>query len=80
MLRFDTGKVRMKIEEIEVTISADGKIRLHTFGFTGDTCLDVTKDIEKLLGNQIQQREFTSEVEVYDQSEHKTSEKVKIRR
>lgn len=78
MLRFDTGKVRMKIEEIEVTISADGKIRLHTFGFTGDTCLDATKDIEKLLGNQIQQREFTSEV--YDQSEHKTSEKVKIRR
>lgn len=68
----------MKIEEIEVTIGADGKIRLHTFGFTGEACLDATTDLEKLLGEQVLQRELTSEV--YDQAEQKTAEKVKIRR
>ena len=68
----------MKIEEIEVTIGADGKIRLHTLGFSGETCLEATEEIENLLGNQILQRELTSEA--YDQPALKTAEKVKIRR
>ena len=67
----------MKIEEIEVTISADGKVHLHTFGFSGDACLDATEEIEKLLGNQVLQRERTSET--YDQTAVNTVEKIKNR-
>ncbi len=67
----------MKIEEIEITISADGKLRLHSFGFTGDTCLEATKDLEVLLGNKIISRERTGET--WDKPSTKTAEKINIR-
>ena len=68
----------MKLEQIEVIIGPDGKIRLETSGISGDECLTATKEIETLLGNQILQRERTSES--YDQLSVKTAEKVKIHR
>ena len=68
----------MKIEEIEVTISADGKVHLHTSGFTGDACLEATEALEKLLGNQLLERERTGET--YDRTEIFSAEKLKIRR
>lgn len=67
----------MNLEQIEVIIGTDGKIRLETSGFSGDNCLAATEEIEKLLGNQILQRERTAEA--YDQISGKTAEKVKIR-
>lgn len=68
----------MKVEQIEITIGSDGKVRLQTSGFSGESCLDATREIEELLGNQIIKREETSEI--YQQSPVKTSEKVKIHR
>jgi len=66
----------MNIEEIEITIRADGKIQLHTSGFSGDACLEATEEIEKLLGNQILQRERTGET--YSTNSLKSAEKIKI--
>ena len=68
----------MKIEQIEVTIGTDGKVRLQTSGFSGDACLEATEDIEALLGGRIIQRERTAET--YEQAPVRTAEKVKIRR
>lgn len=68
----------MKVEQIEITIGSDGKVRLQTTGFSGEDCLEATREIEELLGNQILKREETSEF--YQQSPVKTSEKVKIHR
>lgn len=68
----------MKVEQIEITIGSDGKVRLQTTGFSGEDCLEATREIEELLGNQILKREETSEF--YRQSPVKTSEKVKIHR
>ena len=66
----------MKIEEIEITIGADGKLQLHSFGFTGDTCIEATKDLEALLGNRLVSRERTAET--WDKPSNKTAEKINI--
>lgn len=66
----------MKLEQIEVIIDTNGKIRLQTSGFSGDECLSATREIEELLGSQILQRERSSES--YDQNCGKTVEKLKI--
>ena len=68
----------MKIEQIEVTIGADGKVRMQTSGFSGDACLEATKDIEAVLGNQVICRERTAET--YEQNSVLIMEKIKIRR
>ena len=70
--------IRMKIEQIEVTIGSDGKIRLQTSGFSGEACLDATEDIEALLGGQVISRERTAET--YEQAPVRNVEKVNIRR
>lgn len=67
----------MKVEEIQVTIGTDGKVRLQTSGFTGDACLEATEELEALLGNGILQRERTAEA--WDRTAGRTSEKVNIR-
>ena len=68
----------MNIEQIEVTIGTDGKVRLQTSGFTGDACLEATEAAEALLGDQVISRERTAET--YEQAPIRSAEKVKIRR
>ena len=68
----------MKVEQIEIIIGSDGKVRLQTSGFSGNDCLEATKEIERLLGNQILNREETGEI--FQQTPVKTAEKVKIHR
>ncbi len=68
----------MKVEQIEVTIGPDGKVRLETSGFAGDECLDAVKDLETLLGAKDPERELKAEY--YDRPEGKTAEKVRVRR
>jgi hypothetical protein len=52
----------MDLQEVEVTISADGQVDLHVRGVKGDACLFLTDDLEKVLGTLIN-RKFTSEVQ-----------------
>ncbi|MBQ6510021.1 MAG: DUF2997 domain-containing protein [Flexilinea sp.] len=68
----------MNIEQIEVTIGTDGKVRLQTSGFSGDACLEATEAVEALLGDQVISRERTAET--YDMVQVRHAEKVNIRR
>ena len=51
----------MKLEEIEVIIEKDGKVRLSTSGFSGGDCLEATEALENLLGAEVISRETRSE-------------------
>ena len=66
----------MKLEQIEVIIDTDGKVKLQTSGYSGDECLAATEELEALLGNQVLQRERTAES--YEYTAGKTAEKLKI--
>lgn len=67
----------MKIEEIEIIIGEDGKVRLQTSGFSGDSCMEATEELEALLGSGVIQRERTAEA--WEKTPVQTSGKVNIR-
>lgn len=48
------------MEEIKVTIDAAGNVKVTVFGVKGGKCLELTKELEQLLGGEVD-REFTSE-------------------
>jgi hypothetical protein len=56
----------MQIQEIEVLVHPDGKVKLHVRGAPGAQCLELTADLEKALGGQVLAREHTPE---FDQSQ-----------
>lgn len=61
----------MELQEIEVFIEKDGRVRLHVRGVSGRQCLDLTQALETALGGQIESREMTPEAdEVIHESEH----------
>ena len=49
------------MEKINISIGKDGAVELQLAGFEGGKCLDATKMLETLLGNEIVERELTSE-------------------
>ena len=51
----------MGLEEIEVFIDKDGKVRIEVRGVKGMSCLDLTKDLEEALGGEVEDREMTPE-------------------
>lgn len=51
----------MELQEVDVFVEKDGQVRIESRGFKGMTCLDLTKDLETVLGNQIAARELTPE-------------------
>jgi hypothetical protein len=51
----------MELQEIEVLIDPDGKVRIQVRGVKGGDCLDITKELEEALGGQIELREMTPE-------------------
>jgi phage-related protein len=51
----------MELQEIEVTIDKKGQVKVHVRGVKGKQCLDLTKDLEKVLGAQVVAREMTAE-------------------
>ena len=53
----------MEVQEIEVFIEKDGRVRLHVRGVSGRRCLDLTQALEKALGGQIESREMTPEAD-----------------
>jgi hypothetical protein len=53
---------RVRIEEIEVFIGGDGEVQYEVRGVKGKKCLDLTKDLEGDLGDNILLREKTSEM------------------
>ena len=61
--------------ELEVTIGADGIVRIVTHGLKGQRCLVETKDLEEALG-RVKTREKTRE---FYQEEARTRTNVKSR-
>lgn len=49
------------VQEIEVTIAPDGKVRVRVRGVEGPGCLDLTKSLERYLGGRVVSREHTDE-------------------
>jgi len=50
----------MKMEELEVTISPEGKVSILVKGIKGKRCVDITKTLEDAIG-EVENRTFTSE-------------------
>ena len=42
----------MELQEIDVFIEKDGQVKIEVRGVKGSSCLDLTKDLEAVLGNQ----------------------------
>jgi hypothetical protein len=40
----------MSDRKIEITVSPEGAVSIKTSGFTGSSCKDATRDIERALG------------------------------
>lgn len=50
-----------ELQEIEVTIDADGSVRLAVSGVKGARCEDLTRALEALLGGEVIERRHTAE-------------------
>lgn len=51
----------MDLQEIEVIIDKDGRVKLMVRGVKGLACLELTRELEAMLGGQIEAREMTPE-------------------
>ena len=51
----------MELQEIEVFIEKDGRVRIEVRGVKGEACLDLTRALEVALGGEIEAREMTPE-------------------
>jgi len=50
-----------ELHEVEVTIDAKGDVRVEIRGMKGQGCLEVTREMETLLGSVVLEREHTYE-------------------
>ena len=53
----------MEVHEIEVVIDAKGEVRIQVRDMKGESCLLATKDLERLLGGEIVDRNRTGDDE-----------------
>lgn len=47
-----------EIEEIDVHIDPQGRVRIEVRGVTGKRCEALTRDLEQMLGGQVVEREY----------------------
>jgi len=59
----------MELQEIDVFIEKDGQVKIEVRGVKGTSCLDLTKDLEAVLGNQKVHREMTPEADEIGQKQ-----------
>jgi len=50
-----------ELQEIDVYIGPDGEVRIEVRGVKGEKCLDITRDMEQLLGGTVLERDHTDE-------------------
>ncbi len=51
----------MEMQEVEIFIEKDGRVRIEVRGVKGASCLDLTKALEEVLGGQVELREMRPE-------------------
>jgi hypothetical protein len=61
-----------EIQEIDVYIQDDGSVRIEVRGVKGAKCLDITAQMEELLGGDITARDLTDEY--HEQAQEDTEE------
>lgn len=49
-----------KMQEMEISVSPTGEVKIEVKGATGDSCLLVTKDLENSLGT-VEDRQYKAE-------------------
>jgi len=49
------------VQEIEVTIRPDGQVRVKVRGVQGESCIGLTRELERYLGGRIVHRQHTDE-------------------
>lgn len=59
----------MELQEIEVTIERNGQVKVHVQGVKGMSCVDLTQDLEAILGGAIEERDLTAEAHEEPQGE-----------
>jgi hypothetical protein len=69
----------MDIEEVQVIIEKDGRVRIEVRGVKGNACLELTQELEQALGGQIEAREMTPEALEKAPQRNQTSQQVKTR-
>ncbi len=60
----------MELQEVEVFIEKDGRVRVEVRGVKGMSCLEVTQALEAALGGQVQDRQLTPEAYDAAQEQH----------
>lgn len=50
-----------ELQEVEVKILPDGRVQLHVHGVKGPRCRELTANLERVLGGQVEVREHTAE-------------------
>lgn len=58
-----------EIQEIDVYVAPDGTVKIEVRGVKGKKCLDLTKELEALLGGEILERIHTDEFEEIGQQQ-----------
>jgi hypothetical protein len=53
----------MELQEIDVFVDKNGEVKIEVRGVQGQTCLDLTKNLEAILGGEIVTREMTAEAQ-----------------
>ena len=51
----------MELQEIEGVIGKDGKVQVMVRGVKGEACLELTRELEALLGGEVEERQMTPE-------------------
>jgi hypothetical protein len=51
----------MDVQQINVTIDANGQVQIEISGVKGKACLDITAALEQALGGNVILREMTSD-------------------
>ncbi|QUS61726.1 DUF2997 domain-containing protein [Synechocystis sp. PCC 7339] len=59
----------MELQEINVFIDKNGEVILDINGVKGMGCLDLTQELEAILGGEVIKRELTSEAHQVEQQE-----------
>ena len=61
----------MELQEINVFIEKNGQVKIEVQGVQGISCLDLTKELEAILGGEVIERELTFEAQEQIQAEVK---------
>lgn len=67
----------MELQEVEVIIQPDGRVRIQVRGVKGVACLDLTAALEQALGGQVESREMTPEAYEITQEQVQERERLK---